>query len=219
MKRLSQSLEEKWQIPVKYFQQSYPTQHSKKWLKKENETIFPLSMDFQTAGHIKVSSQLNEDQTNKAYHLIQWTLDSLGDVFKKCNTSFYSGSKEIYPLLIQSVDPQISLKQVYELYEKSPARSFIHCHSKVFDRSLFSSHLDQTLIFISELSALSKENQLFLSHFIRNSFQNKKTPLVVGSVANFSDEIKTDSKIIPSLLESFVSFRSYDKKLREDMYI
>ena len=212
MEKLSCSLEQKWQKPVKYLKQSYPALYCDKWLEKNNETLFPLLMDFQTAGHIKVDSRLNMEQLNTTCHLIQWTLQSLKDVFKRHNTQFYAGSKEIYPLLIQSENEPSSLKQAYELYEQSPARSFIHCHAQVWERSFFSDCLDQTLIFISNLSQLSKENQMFLSHFIRTSVQNGKTPLIVGSVGESFYELKKKVQILDSLLETFVSFRSNNEK-------
>ena len=208
IQQLSRSLEKKWKKPVEYLQQSYPALYCDKWLEKNNETIFPLLMNFQTAGHIKVASRLNTDQLNTTHHLIQWTLQSLEDVFKQYNTQFYTDSKEIYPLLIQSEDEPSSLKQAYELYEQSPARSFIHCHAQVWDRSFFSAPLDQTLIFISDLPQLSKENQMFLSHFIRTSVQNGKTPLIVSSIKEPFYELKRNSQILDSLLENFVSFRS-----------
>ena len=208
IQQLSRSLEKKWKKPVEYLQQSYPVPYYSKWIEKNNETIFPLLMNFQTAGHIKVASRLNTDQLNTTRHLIQWTLKSLEDVFKQYNTQFYTDSKEIYPLLIQSEDESSSLKQAYELYEQSPARSFIHCHARVWERSFFSDHLGQTLIFISELSQLSKENQMFLSHFIRTSVQAGKTPLIIGSIKEPFYELKKNSQILDSLLENFVSFRS-----------
>ena len=205
MKKLSQSLENRLKTPVEYLKKSRPVQQ--KWIQKDNEIFFPLMLNWHTAGQIKVSAHLNESQIQTTLFLIQWTLDSLEKVFNKHNTCFYSGSKDIYPVLIDSADEYNSLQQACNLYEQSPASSFIHCHSAVFDRSLFSSSLSRTFIFISDLTELSKENQMFLAHFIRTSFQTVEIPLIAGSVKYPLKEVVGRNLLLPSLVENFVSFR------------
>ena len=205
MNKLSQSLESKWNTPVRYLKKALLNE-DKKWIQKDDFVVFPLYFNFQSAGHIKIFSRLNEKKCQDTYGVIQWTLQSLEDVFKKYQTSFYFDSKDIYPLLVESVTNKNDLKLAYEIYEKSFATSFIHCHAKVFKRDFVSSDLNKTLIFISDISSLSKEDQLFLSHLIRTE---AKIPLIMASTQESIQEIQKNLKIIPSLLESFNSFRSY----------
>ena len=172
---------------------------------KKEATIFPLYMNLQSAGQIKVSSVLDDQDSNRTYDIIQWTLRSLESVFRQYGTSFYSDSVDLYPLLLESLSDKNSLKKAYEIYEKSFATSFIHCHAKVFNRDIFSSNLDRTLIFISGISSLSKENQLFLSHFMRTYSQ---TPLLVASMEGSLRDLMKSSQIVPSFLDIFVSFQS-----------
>lgn len=207
MEKLSRSLENRLEIPVEYLKKSLPVQ--KKWVFKNGGVIFPLVLNRHTAGQIKVQADLNESQLQTTQYLIQWTLHSLEKVFRSYNTCFYSGSKDIYPvLLVESSDEQSSLRQACNLYEQSPAVSFIHCHSAVWDRSLFSSQLNRTFIFISDLTKLSKENQMFLAHFIRTSFQKEQAPpLIAGSAPCSLKDVVRREVILSSLLENFVSFR------------
>ena len=204
MKKLSQSLRQTLKVPVEYVENVYSSKEAH-GLEKDQEVIFPLSINLKKAGHIKVSSHLSKEQLRNVHSIIEWTLASLSHIFHKHNTSIYDHSHKAYPLIIQTNDEALALKKACRLYEKSKAQSFIHLRADHFQRYLCDSELNQTLIFISHLNNLSKEDQLFLSHFLRTSHP---TPLIIGSVDQSLDSIQKSRILLPSLLEHFVSFWS-----------
>ena len=198
MQQLSRTLSHQLGAGVSYSHLVHSDHKDKKWLKKENSTVIPLFFRYQPAGLITIESGgVGEDTLDQVYHLIQWTLVSLEDVFKQYNTDIYSGA-DIYPLLIESLDSKDSIKKACDLYETSQAKSFIHYHAKAWNESIFSEDLDKTFIFISDLSELSKENQLFLAHFLRTK---KAQPFIAASIGCPLNE----ANIAPSLQQAFAS--------------
>ena len=199
MERLSRTLSDKFSIPIRYSNQAGS---------QSSSVVVPLIISRQTAGHLQVDSSVSTERLDEIYHHVQWTLSSLEDLFQKHGVSFQS-REESFPIWISSLSDQRALKTALDFYEKSFLRSFVHLQASVFDTGFFSSDLKKTLIFISSAEQLSKENQLFLAHYLRT---NKKGPSLI-----FSSSLSLESaqkKIVPSLMECFNShWHSSDKRL------
>ncbi len=199
MKRLSQTLSDKFSIPIRYFNRPGP---------QSTSIVIPLILSRQTAGHLQVDSSVSTELLDEIYHHVQWTLSSLEDLFQKHGVSFQS-REESFPVWISALSDQRALKTALDFYERSCLRSFVHIHASVFDAGLFSSDLKKTLIFISSAEQLSKESQLFLAHYLRT---NKEGPSLI-----FSSPLSLEpaqKKIVPSLLECFTShWYSSDERL------
>ncbi len=190
MKRLSQTLSDKFSIPIHY---------SDKVSSVDQSVVIPLVISRQTAGHLQVHPSISTERLDEIYNHVQWTLNSLEDLFQKHGVPFQS-NEESFPVWIPSLDVQRALKVALDFYERSALKSFVHLHSSVFDSSFFSSDLKKTLIFISDAEQLSREDQLFLAHYLRT---NKEGPSLI-----FSSSLPLEStkkKIVPSLMECFTS--------------
>ena len=190
MKRLSQTLSDKFSIPIHY---------SDKASSSDQSIVIPLVMSHQTAGHLQVHPSVSTERLDEIYSHVQWTLNSLENLFQKYGVPFQS-NEESFPIWFPSLEAQRALKVALDVYEKSALRSFVHLHASVFDSSFFSVDLRQTLIFISDAEQLSREDQLFLAHYLRT---NKTGPSLV-----FSSSLSLESakkRIVPSLMECFTS--------------
>ena len=130
---------------------------------KEKHILLPLFIQQNPIGWLEISPAPSQKEILKALDLTSWTLNSLENIFEKYQVSI----PVKYPLLIQDED-FISLKKAHQVYENSPARSFIHCEGGDFDRSLLKEDKNSNVfLFISNLEELKKEDQLFLAHFLR----------------------------------------------------
>ena len=184
IEKLQQALSQRLGVPVQYC--SEPKESSRKWLIEEGSVIFPLSLKAQPAGSLKIAALLEAAQLKEIHHIVQWTMISLGNIFDQYEAKG--------PFFIEASEPKEALKQAYDFYEKSLARAFIHCQAEAFDPQLFSSDLKNTFLFISNVSRLSKEHQLFLSHFLRTN----QAPFTAVSI-----EEPSPKPLLPSLLECF----------------
>lgn len=194
IQQLKQALTKKLNTPVHYVQATCMNKQYK-WFIQNHSTIIPLLIYPQNIGYLKIQAVLDENQLDDIYHIVQWTLISLEEIFRKYN--IFLTDKTHFPLLIECLNSKESLKTIYDLYEASSAQSFIHCHATTYDPSIFSSELNNIFIFISNLSLLSKKNQLTLAHFLRTQNQH----FIVASIEKASSK----SQILPSLLECFTS--------------
>ncbi|MDE0150911.1 MAG: hypothetical protein OXK80_00220 [Bdellovibrionales bacterium] len=191
MKRLSQTLSDKFSIPIQYSDQAGSSAPS---------VIIPLVISRQTAGHLQVHPSVSTERLDEIYNHVQWTLNSLEELFQKHGVSFQSNEKN-FPIWLPSLEAKRALKVALDMYERSSLKSFVHLDASVFDSSFFSADLKQVLIFISSAEQLSREDQLFLAHYLRT---NKAGPSLI-----FSSSLPLESAkkmIVPSLMECFTSY-------------
>lgn len=197
MKRLSQTLSDKFSLPI-HFSDTAKSFHS-------SPVVIPLFISRQQAGHLHIDPSISKEGLDEIFSHVQWTLNSLEGLFQKYDIPFRS-DEENFPFWISSFEFQRALKVALDFYERSSLNSFIHIHADVFDSSFFSSDLKKTLVFISSAEKLSKEDQLFLAHYLRT---DKTGPSLI-----FSSSLPLESaqkKIVPSLLECF-NFYGYSSE-------
>lgn len=190
MKKLSQTLSDKFSISIHY---------SEKAGSSNKSVVIPLFISHQTAGHLQIDPSVSEERLDEIYDHVQWTLNSLEDLFQEHGVPFQSNTAN-FPVWIPSLEAGRALKVALDFYEKSALQSFVHLHASTFDSSFFSADLKRTVIFISDAEQLSKENQLFLAHYLRT---NKEGPALVFSSSLSFKSVK--KKIVPSLMECFTS--------------
>jgi len=190
MKRLSQTLSDKFSISIHY---------SDKADSSDQSVVIPLVMSRQTAGHLQIHPSVSTERLDEIYNHVQWTLNSLESLFQEYKVPFQSN--EGFPIWFPSLEAERALKASLDVYEKSALRSFVHLHASFFDSGFFSADLKQTLIFISDAEQLSREYQLFLAHHLR---ANKAGPSLIFS-SSLSLE-STKKRIVPSLMECFTSY-------------
>ena len=191
MKRLSKTLSDKFSLPIHF---------SDKAQVSDQKVIIPLFMNRQQAGRLQVDPSISTENLDEIYSHVQWTLNSLESLFQKHDIPFHS-SKESFPIWISDLETQRALKVALDVYEKSSFNSFIHLHASVFNSDFFSSELKQTLIFISSIEKLSKEDQLFLAHYLRTG--------QTGPSLIFSSSLSLESaqkNIVPSFMECFTHY-------------
>ena len=191
MKRLSQTLSDKFSLPIHF---------SDKVQASDQKVVIPLFINRQQAGRLQVDPSISTENLDEIYNHVQWTLNSLENLFQKHNISFHS-REEIFPIWISTLEDQRALKVALDFYERSFLNSFIHLHASVFNSNFFSSDLKQTLIFISSIEKLSKEDQLFLAHYLRTG--------QTGPSLIFSSSLSLNSaqkKIVSSLMECFTYY-------------
>ena len=173
IEQLTKTLSYKFSIPVSYSKELRFLKKNKKWQLEKNQAIIPLSLNEKTAGCIQVQSYVEPQQLNEIYNHVQWTLNSLEKIFQDHGVTAVNE----FPLFI----PQSSIKEAFpvamHLYENSSAQAFIHCDSHSFDPSFL--EMENTLIFISDIESLSKENQKVLSDHLQKN--NPKLLLVMSS--------------------------------------
>ena len=187
IEKLQQALSQRLGVLVDFCPE--PKESSRKWLIQEGSVIIPLSLKAQSIGSFKIPVLLEAGQLKEIHHIIQWTMISLANILDQ-----YESPKG--PFFIEAKESKEALKQAYDLYEQSLARAFIHCQAEAFDPQLFSSDLKNTFLFVSNVSQLSKEHQLFLSHFLRTT----KPQFTAVSI-----EEPSPKPLLPSLLECFPS--------------
>ena len=205
MQKLSQTLSGKFSVPISFSDQARSQANQAK-----ANVVIPLFISRQQAGHLQVDSSISTERLDEIYTHVQWTLNSLESLFQKYDIPFHS-NEDSFPIWIPSLQTQRALKVALDFYERSSLSSFVHLDASVFDSHFFSSDLKKTLIFISSVDQLSKENQLFLAHYLRTN----KT--VTGPSLIFSSSLSLESakkKIVPSLVECFTSqWYSFDEWL------
>jgi len=190
MRKLGQTLSDKFSIPIQY---------SEKVSSSEQSVIIPLVISRQMAGHLQVHPSVSTERLDEIYNHVQWTLNSLEDLFQKYEAPFRS-NEESFPIWFFSLEGTRALKAALDIYEKSTLRSFVHLHASVFDCGFFSADLKQVLIFISDAEQLSKEDQVFLAHYLRT---HKTGPSVIVSSSLSLESSK--KKIVSSLMGCFNS--------------
>ena len=199
MKTLASALSQKLKRPVKFNPSSYtpPPQPEKKWITHNGKTFIPLSFHPQFEGYFEIESKQTENQPalNEVYYLIEWTLISLKDIFEQSRGFCFREDKTNFPLLIESPCSKKTLSKVYDLYDESNAKFFIHFNGSELDSAVFSSSLSQAFIFIPDLAKLSKQDQLLLSHFLRTN-KNGEYFLAAGLTG-------AQTPVIDSLMECF----------------
>ena len=191
MKRLSQTLSDKFSLPIHFSDKAQSS--DQKW-------VIPLFINRQQAGRLQVDPSISTEGLDEIYSHVQWTLNSLEGLFQKYGIPFHS-SEENFPIWISTLETQQALKVVLDFYERSSLNSFIHLHASVFNSEFFSPDLKKTLIFISSIEILSKENQLFLAHYLRTGQEGPS--LILSSVLSLESVQK---KIVPSLMECFTHY-------------
>ena len=202
IKKLSQTLSQKFGVSIDYSQNPLPDLEQNKWNKKEGfRSVIPLSVNKNPLGHIQVPSSLNDGVLDEIYLHTHWLINSLEDLSWK-----YGGEKFLqhqnFPLFIQSANNEKALNCILNIYEKSSAVSFIHCLPQDFNKNLFTKELKGALVFVSNLRLLSRENQLFLSHYLRTK---KEGPFSAVSDEFSLEEALEKKEILPSLIECFKS--------------
>ena len=196
MKQLTQTLSHKFEIPMHYSNVSQLRflKKNKKWQFTNERAIIPLFMNDKTAGCIQIQSKVKDQRLNEIYDHIQWTINSLEKIFQEYEVQFFVQSE--FPVFISDISSENALKVALDLYEQSPAQSFIHFKASVFDSSFFSEDIKNILILISNIEELSQENQEFLSDYLTK--KNQESLVIFSSSSSL--ELSQD-KIKHSLMQ------------------
>ena len=86
IKKLAKALSQRLEASVQYDEHfDFKPSSGRKWFVEKDYTVIPLSLQLENIGYLKIQAVLPDEELDQVYHLVQWTLISLENVFSQYN--------------------------------------------------------------------------------------------------------------------------------------